>query len=162
MDNKISFRINGEERTAEVDPEMKVIDLIRDVLGLTGTKRGCDNSTCGACTVILNGKAVKSCGLPVLKADGADIITVEGLAKGTELHPVQKALAESGAIQCGFCTPGIVMELVALYDENPEASETEIVNALNKHLCRCTGYEAIREGALLARKLVARPAEKAA
>jgi len=160
MENKISFRINGVERTAEVDPEMKVIDLIRDVLGLTGTTRGCDNSTCGACTIILNGKAVKSCGLPALKADGADIVTIEGLANGTTLHPVQKALAESGAIQCGFCTPGIVMELAALFDEKPEATETEILNALNKHLCRCTGYEAIRDGALVAQKLVAQGGAK--
>jgi aerobic-type carbon monoxide dehydrogenase small subunit (CoxS/CutS family) len=133
---------------------MMLIDVIRDVLNLTGTKRGCDNSTCGTCTVVMNGKAVKSCLTPAAKAVGATVITVEGLAKGTELHPVQKAISESGAVQCGFCTPGIVMELYGLLEENPHASETEMTNALNKHLCRCTGYEPIRDGALIAQKMI--------
>ena len=154
MAEKITFTINGVETTVEVDPEMLVIDVIRDVLNLTGTKRGCDNSVCGTCTIVLNGKATKSCNLQVKRIAGAEILTVEGLAKGTELHPVQKAISESGAIQCGFCTPGIVMELYGLLGEKPEASQTEIENALNKHLCRCTGYEPIRDGALMAQKLI--------
>jgi carbon-monoxide dehydrogenase small subunit len=154
MPEKISFNVNGIDRTVEVDPEMMLIDVIRDVLNLTGTKHGCDNATCGTCVVVMNGKAIKSCNTPISKAAGATIVTVEGLAKGTELHPVQKAIAESGAVQCGFCTPGIIMEMVALLDNNPSASETEMTNALTKHLCRCTGYEPIRDGALIAQKLV--------
>jgi aerobic-type carbon monoxide dehydrogenase small subunit (CoxS/CutS family) len=154
MAEKITFTINGAETTVEVDPEMLVIDVIREVLNLTGTKRGCDNSTCGTCTIVVNGKATKSCNLAVKKIAGASVLTVEGLAKGTELHPVQKSISESGAIQCGFCTPGIVMELYGLLEENPAASQTEVENALNKHLCRCTGYEPIRDGALMAQKLI--------
>lgn len=162
MSDSIQFRINGKERKVLVEPEMMLIDVIRDALGLTGTKQGCDNATCGTCTVIMNGRAVKSCNTPVAKADGATILTVEGLAKGMALHPVQAAIVESGAIQCGFCTPGIVMELVALFENKPDASETEILNALNKHLCRCTGYEPIRDGALIAQQLVNQRAEQAA
>ncbi len=154
MAEKISFTINGQPTTVEVDPEMLVIDVIREVLNLTGTKRGCDNSTCGSCTIVVNGKATKSCNMPVKKIAGAEVLTVEGLAKGMELHPIQKAISESGAIQCGFCTPGIVMELYGLLETNPQATQTEIENALNKHLCRCTGYEPIRDGALMAQKLI--------
>lgn len=154
MVEKIHFTINGQQREVEVDPEIMLIDVIRDMLDLTGTKRGCDNATCGTCTILLNGKAVKSCNTPVKKASEATIITIEGLAKGKELHPVQKSIAESGAIQCGFCTPGIVMELVGLLDSKPDASETEINNSLNKHLCRCTGYEPIQDGALMAQKII--------
>jgi len=154
MAEKITFTINGKLTTVEVDPEMLVIDVIRDVLNLTGTKRGCDTSVCGTCTIVVNGKATKSCNLPVKKIAGADVLTVEGLATGTELHPIQKAISESGAIQCGFCTPGIVMELYGLLEEKPDAAENEIENALNKHLCRCTGYEPIRDGALMAQKLI--------
>lgn len=154
MAEKISFTINGQPTTVEVDPEMLVIDVIREVLNLTGTKRGCDNSTCGSCTIVVNGKATKSCNMPVKKIAGADVLTVEGLAKGMELHPIQKAISESGAVQCGFCTPGILMELYGLLETNPQATQNEIENALNKHLCRCTGYEPIRDGALMAQKLI--------
>ena len=154
MPEKISFSVNGKPTTVEVDPGMMVLDVLREVLNLTGTKHGCDNSTCGTCTIVVNGKAVKSCNLPVKKIEGAKVVTVEGLAKGSVLHPVQKAISESGAIQCGFCTPGIVMELYGLLEEKPEASQVEMENALNKHLCRCTGYEPIRDGALMAQKLI--------
>jgi aerobic-type carbon monoxide dehydrogenase small subunit (CoxS/CutS family) len=154
MVEKISFSINGKPVTVEVEPEMMVLDVIREVLNITGTKHGCDNSTCGTCTIVVNGKAVKSCNLPVKRIEGAEVLTVEGLAKGTNLHPIQKAISESGAIQCGFCTPGIVMELYGLLEEKPEATQPEIENALNKHLCRCTGYEPIRDGALMAQKLI--------
>lgn len=154
MSEKISLTVNGIPRTVEVEPDVMLIEVLREELNLTGTKHGCDNATCGTCTVIMNGKAIKSCNTPVSKAAGASIVTVEGLARGTELHPVQKAISESGAVQCGFCTPGIVMELVAALDANPDASEQELGNALNKHLCRCTGYEPIRDGALIAQKLV--------
>lgn len=154
MSEKITFTINGTLTTVEVEPDMLLIDVIRDVLNLTGTKRGCDNSTCGTCTVVVNGKATKSCNTPVSKVAGAEIITIEGLAKGMELHPIQKSISESGAVQCGFCTPGIIMELYGLLENNPNASEDEMTQALNKHLCRCTGYEPIRDGAVMAQKLM--------
>lgn len=154
MAEKISFTINGQPTTVEVEPEMLLIDVIREVLNLTGTKRGCDNATCGTCTVVVNGKATKSCNTPVKKVEGAEIITIEGLAVGKELHPIQKSIAQSGAVQCGFCTPGIIMELYGLLENKPDANEKELTNALNKHLCRCTGYEPIRDGALMAQKLV--------
>jgi aerobic-type carbon monoxide dehydrogenase small subunit (CoxS/CutS family) len=154
MSAKISFTLNGIPRTVEVDPELTLLDVIRDVFDLTGTKRGCDNSTCGTCVVVINGKAVKSCNYPIAKAEGAEILTVEGLSRGMELHPVQQAIAESGAVQCGFCTPGIVMELYALLESKPNASEAEMVTALNKHLCRCNGYEPILDGARVAQELI--------
>jgi len=133
---------------------MMLIDVIRDVMNLTGTKRGCDNATCGTCTVVVNGKALKSCNTPIRKVAGTNILTIEGLARGMTLHPIQKSISESGAVQCGFCTPGIIMELYGLLENNVNASEQEIENALNKHLCRCTGYEPIRDGALMAQKLI--------
>lgn len=154
MSEKITFTLNSILSTVDVDPAMMLIDVLRDVLDLTGTKHGCDNSTCGTCTVVVDGKAIKSCNTPVSKVAGASILTIEGLAKGMELHPVQKSISESGAVQCGFCTPGIVMELYALLEANPGTTQTEIENALNKHLCRCTGYEPIRDGALMAQKLM--------
>jgi len=154
MAERLTFKVNGLERSVDYEPDMMLIDVIRDVLNLTGTKRGCDNSTCGTCVVVMNGKPIKSCNTPAAKASGADVVTVEGLAKGMELHPIQKAIAESGAVQCGFCTPGIVMELYGILGSKPDASETEMSNALNKHLCRCTGYEPIRDGALIAQKMM--------
>jgi aerobic-type carbon monoxide dehydrogenase small subunit (CoxS/CutS family) len=154
MTEKISFTINGTQHTVEVDPELTLLDVIRDELDLTGTKRGCDNATCGTCVVVVNGRAVKSCNFPITKAQGAEILTVEGVSRGMELHPVQTAIAESGAVQCGFCTPGIVMELYALLEARPDVSERELVNALNKHLCRCNGYEPILNGARIAQKVM--------
>ncbi len=154
MTEKISFTINGTPRTLEVDTDLMLLDVIRDELDLTGAKRGCDNATCGTCVVVVNGRAVKSCNFPILRAQGAEILTVEGISRGMELHPVQTALAGSGAVQCGFCTPGIAMELVALFEANPHASERELVNALNKHLCRCNGYEPILDGAHAAQKVI--------
>lgn len=154
MLEKIGFVVNGNPVTVEVEPDWMLLDVIREVLNLTGTKCGCDNGTCGTCVVILNGRAVKSCTTTVKKAAGGNLVTIEGLSRGRELHPMQEALVSSGAIQCGFCTPGIVMEMVALLDAQPDAGEKEIANALNKHLCRCTGYEPIRDGALMAQKLV--------
>lgn len=154
MAERISFTVNGKPRVVEVDGGMMLVEVLRDVLNLTGTKHGCDNATCGTCVVLINGKPTKSCNTLASKVAGAEVVTVEGLAKGTELHPVQKAIAESGAVQCGFCTPGIVMELVGILDNKPDASEQELANALNKHLCRCTGYEPIRDGALIAQKVI--------
>jgi aerobic carbon-monoxide dehydrogenase small subunit len=154
MNETITFTINGVARSVEAEPDLTLLDVIRDVLDLTGAKRGCDNSTCGTCVVIVNGRAVKSCNTPIAKVQGATILTVEGLAEGLKLHPVQQALAESGAVQCGFCTPGIVMELVALLDEKPNATHAELVSALNKHLCRCNGYEPIMDGARVAQEIM--------
>ncbi|MPM98647.1 Carbon monoxide dehydrogenase small chain [bioreactor metagenome] len=154
MSEKITFVLNGAETTVDVDPEMMLLDVLRDVLDLTGTKCGCDNSTCGTCVVVINGKSTKSCNTAIKKVAGAEVITIEGLAKGMELHPIQQSLAESGAVQCGFCTPGIIMELYGLLENNPNATQVEMENALNKHLCRCTGYEPIRDGALMAQKLM--------
>ncbi|MHB8086905.1 MAG: (2Fe-2S)-binding protein [Anaerolineaceae bacterium] len=154
MAERMTLTINGKEQTVDYEPEMMLLDVLREVLNLTGTKHGCDNSTCGTCTVVMDGKAIKSCNTPAAKAAGTSIVTVEGLAKGMDLHPIQKAISESGAVQCGFCTPGIVMELYGLLEANPDASEIEMTNALNKHLCRCTGYEPIRDGAMIAQKMI--------
>ena len=154
MAERMTLTINGKEQTVDYEPEMMLLDVLREVLNLTGTKHGCDNSTCGTCTVVMDGKAIKSCNTPAAKAAGTSIVTVEGLAKGMDLHPIQKAISESGAVQCGFCPPGIVMELYGLLEANPDASEVEMTNALNKHLCRCTGYEPIRDGAMIAQKMI--------
>ncbi len=154
MVNKYSFKVNGSEYTIEAEADTLLIDVLREKLNLTGTKCGCDNSTCGSCTVIFNGKAVKSCRKTIEDVQGGEVVTVEGLAKGKKLHPVQQALIEAGAIQCGYCIPGIATELAALFDQNPDADEDTIVKALYKHLCRCTGYEAIKDAALLAQQLI--------
>jgi carbon-monoxide dehydrogenase small subunit len=154
MTEQITFTVNGEERTVAAKPARYLLDILRDELHLTGAKRGCDNGTCGACVVVMDGRAVKSCIVPIEKLDGVNVLTVEGLSDGRTLHPVQQALIDAGAVQCGFCTPGIVMELYALFTDNLDATEDEIRRALNKHLCRCTGYEAIWEGALLAQSMM--------
>jgi carbon-monoxide dehydrogenase small subunit len=138
-----TLTVNGITRSVEADPKTPLLHILRRNFGLTGTKQGCDNGTCGACTVVVDGKAVKSCVHQISKADGANVVTIEGLAKGTELHPVQRALVDSGAIQCGFCTPGIVMELYALLEADKNPDDATLRKALNKHLCRCTGYETI-------------------
>ncbi|MBU8914160.1 MAG: (2Fe-2S)-binding protein [Spirochaetales bacterium] len=150
MAEEYTITVNGTKRTVVAEPKTTLVTILRREFGLLGTKQGCDNGTCGACTVVMNGKAVKSCVQQIGKIDGAEITTVEGLAKGTEVHPIQRALIDAGAVQCGFCTPGIVMELHATLSANPEPSDEELFKGLNKHLCRCTGYEAIMEGARLA------------
>jgi len=152
MSQKITFTVNGNKRTVEIDGRETALEVLREKLDLTGSKRGCDDATCGACTVIIDGAAKKSCVFPAKKLDGCRVTTIEGLAKGKKINPVQQALIDAGAVQCGFCTPGIVMELVALFNKNINASEQEIIEALSSHLCRCTGYEAILAGAKLAQK----------
>jgi len=152
MAEKITLTVNHRKYTVEIEGWERLIYVLRDKLGLTGTKQGCDDLSCGACTVVLNGKAVQSCNLPAKRAAGADIVTIEGLAQGTRLHPIQEALIEAGAVQCGFCIPGIAMRLYSLFGENVNATEPEIIDALEDHLCRCTGYEAILAGARLAQK----------
>ncbi|MBI5574085.1 MAG: (2Fe-2S)-binding protein [Elusimicrobia bacterium] len=152
MSEKITFTVNGVKRTVEIEGWEKLLDVLREKLELTGTKSGCDDLTCGVCVVVIDGVAKKSCGFSAAKLEGADVITIEGLSDGKTLHPIQKAMIDAGAVQCGYCTPGIVMELYALFNKNKNAAEKEIIDALAQHLCRCTGYEAILEGAKLAQK----------
>lgn len=152
MAETIQFTLNGQPQTVAIEEEDKIIDVLREHLNMTGTKRGCDDGTCGACTIVLNGAARKACLFPAKKLEGAEVLTIEGISRGMDMHPIQKALVEAGAVQCGYCIPGIVLELYALYTEKPDATDEEIKNALNRHYCRCTGYEAIWEGAKLAQK----------
>ncbi len=157
MADLIQFTLNGVPRSVAVEPADKIIDVLREHLDLTGTKRGCDDGTCGACTIVLDGEAKRACLLPAAKLAGATVLTIEGLNRGAEIHPIQKALIEAGAVQCGYCIPGIVLELYALLSKNPRASDDELKTALSRHFCRCTGYEAIWEGAVLARKAMQAP-----
>ncbi len=152
MAEVIQFTLNGIPQSAAIEPADKILDVLREHLNLTGTKRGCDDGTCGACTIILDGDAKRACLLPAQKLAGANVLTIEGLSHGMQIHPIQQALIEAGAVQCGYCIPGIVLELHALYAKNLAASDDEIKTALSRHFCRCTGYEAIWEGAKLAQK----------
>ena len=154
MAEAIQFTLNGNPQTVAIEPADKIIDVIREHLNLTGTKRGCDDGTCGACTIVLDGEAKRACLLPAAKLAGAQVLTIEGISQGMEIHPIQKALIEAGAVQCGYCIPGIVLELYALYTKNVNASDDEIKTALSRHFCRCTGYEAIWEGAKLAQMML--------
>ena len=144
----ITFTINDELVSLAVEPHWTLLRVIRDELRLTGTKEGCGEGDCGTCTVLVDGKAVNSCLILAVDADGKAITTIEGLAQGGELHPLQKAFIEKGAVQCGFCTPGMILSAKALLDGNPHPSEEEIRSAISGNLCRCTGYvkviEAIR------------------
>jgi carbon-monoxide dehydrogenase small subunit len=155
---KISFTVNGRRIEREVKAETRLLDLLREDLSLTGTKEGCGEGECGACTVLLDGKAVASCLVLAPQVDGKEVLTVEGLADGDELHPIQRAFVEKGAVQCGFCTPGFIMSTYALLKENPDPSDEEILTALEGNLCRCTGYtkilEAVRHAAQLMREEV--------
>jgi carbon-monoxide dehydrogenase small subunit len=148
----ITITLNGEEKTVYFEGSETLLDILRDNLDLTGTKYGCGQGACGACTVVVNGKAVRSCMVLFRRLDSAEILTIEGLSKDGKLHPIQRAFIDEDAIHCGFCTPGIVMELYALFNQNPDASEEEIKKALNGHLCRCTGYLPLIEAAKLAQK----------
>jgi aerobic carbon-monoxide dehydrogenase small subunit len=140
---RIEITVNGERREAEAEPRQLLAYFLRDQLGLTGTNVGCDTSSCGACTVLLDGESVKSCTVFAVQADGCEVTTIEGLAEGDELHPVQQAFHEQHALQCGFCTPGFVLATVSLLRENPSPSEQEIRDGLEGNLCRCTGYHNI-------------------
>ncbi|MGI6630577.1 MAG: (2Fe-2S)-binding protein [Bacillota bacterium] len=145
MKRMIKVNVNGEDYEKEVAVNKSLLDFIRDDIYLTGTKKGCDNGDCGSCTVIMNGKPVSSCLVLAVEADGCNILTIEGMSNGMEIHPIQKAFVDVGAIQCGYCTPGMVMAAKALLDKNPNPSEEEIREAIVGHLCRCTGYEQIVE-----------------
>jgi carbon-monoxide dehydrogenase small subunit len=145
--------VNGVKQSGEVEDRTLLVNFIRDGLGLTGTHVGCDTTQCGCCTIHMNGHAVKSCTVLAVQAQGAEITTIEGLAKNGKLHPVQQAFTECHALQCGFCTPGMIMQTVDFLKENPNPSEEEIYHGLEGNLCRCTGYinivKAVKRGAEL-------------
>ena len=148
----ITMTVNDEKVSGEVEGRTLLVQFIRDHLGLTGTHVGCDTSQCGACTVHVNGRAVKSCSLLAAHADGADVQTIEGLADGDVLHPMQEAFRQHPALQCGFCTPGMVMSAIGILNDNPDPSEKEIREALEGNICRCTGYHNIVEAISAAAK----------
>ena len=157
---KVSVKINGVVQTREVEPRLLLVDFLRDVAGLTGTHVGCDTSICGACTVILNGNAVKSCTVLTVQADGADLLTIEGLAHGEKLHPLQEAFWECHGLQCGFCTPGMILSAYQLLKRNPQPTEAEIRHALDGNLCRCTGYQHIVDAVQMAARQIRQKARK--
>jgi len=141
MRKTVSFVLNGNRMEMEIEPEWTLLHLLREELEMTGSKSGCESGECGACTVIVNGKAVNSCLFPAPEIEGANVMTIEGMAKPSgELHPLQIAFMEKGAVQCGYCTPGMIMSAKALLDENPNPNEEEIRHALAGNMCRCTGY----------------------
>jgi aerobic carbon-monoxide dehydrogenase small subunit len=139
----VSLAVNGVRHELDLEPRELLVYVLRDRLGLTGTNVGCDTSSCGACTVLLNGESVKSCTLLGVQADGMELTTIEGLASNGDLHPLQHAFHEQHGLQCGYCTPGMVMAAASLLTQNPEPSESEIRHALEGNLCRCTGYQNI-------------------
>lgn len=143
MKKELRLIVNGQPYELYVNPKTLLVEVLRNELGLTGTKRGCESSSCGVCTVILNGIAVKSCSILALQANGAEVVTVEGLANGPKLHPLQKAFLDYGAYQCGFCTAGMLTSAKAFLDENPKPTEEEIREAIDGNICRCTGYNSI-------------------
>ena len=151
--HRISLSINGESEPADISANMTLLDLLRETLVITGTKNGCAAGECGACTVLMNGEPVNSCLVLAVECDGVEIVTVEGLAKDSRLDPIQEAIIEAGGVQCGFCTPGILISSRALIDRNPNPSVNEIKAALVGNLCRCTGYlriiDAVQEAARL-------------
>jgi len=152
MKQAISINVNGVDTAAEVEPRMLLVHYLRDALGLTGTHVGCETSICGACTVLLDGQAVKSCTVFAVQADGANITTIEGLAANGNLHPVQEGFWECHGLQCGYCTPGMIMTSTQIVDRNPQASREEIRHGLEGNLCRCTGYQHIVEAVEYAAK----------
>jgi carbon-monoxide dehydrogenase small subunit len=156
---RIRFTINGMKKVAEVEPRLLLAHLIRQGLGLTGTHMGCDTTNCGACTVLVDGKAIKSCTMLAVQVDGREVTTVEGLATASELHPLQEGFKEEHGLQCGFCTPGMMLAAKALLDANPDPTEEDVRWALSGNLCRCTGYQNIVKSVLwAAAKLRGEPA----
>ena len=151
MTEHIALTVNGQSREADVEPRRLLVELIREDFELTGTHVGCDTSQCGACTVHLDGRAIKSCTMLAVQADGSQVTTIEGMKAGDDLHPIQNAFWEKHGLQCGFCTPGMIMTAVDLLEHNPDPTDDEIRHALDGNICRCTGYQnivaAIREAA---------------
>jgi carbon-monoxide dehydrogenase small subunit len=140
---EVTLTVNGEARSLEVEPRTLLVHALRDGLGLTGAHVGCDTSQCGACTVLVDGRAVKSCTMLALQAGGHEVTTIEGLASGGELHPIQRAFVEHHGLQCGFCTPGMVLTACDLISRRPDPADDEIRHALRGNLCRCTGYQTV-------------------
>ena len=161
----VTLTVNGEHREVDVEPRRLLVEVIREDLNLTGTHVGCDTSQCGACTVHVDGRAVKSCTMLAVQADGSSITTIEGLANGATLHPIQDAFWENHGLQCGFCTPGMIMAAADLIRNNPDPTDGEIRHAIEGNICRCTGYHnivvAIREAARVMRDGAAAPAAQA-
>ncbi len=143
MKHSISITVNGEKRSNEVESRLLLVHFLRDVLGLTGTHVGCDTSQCGACTVSLNGQAVKSCTILAVQADGTDVVTIEGIGADGKLHPIQEAFRSHHGLQCGFCTPGMIMAVKQLLERYPDPTPEEIRHQLDGNICRCTGYHGI-------------------
>jgi aerobic-type carbon monoxide dehydrogenase small subunit (CoxS/CutS family) len=143
MKKELKLTVNGQPYEIYIKPKTLLSEVLRDHLGLTGTKRGCNSSSCGACTVILDGMAVKSCSILALQADGGNVLTVEGLATDAKLHPLQRAFLDHGAFQCGFCTSGMLMASTALLNENPKPTKEQIKEGIDGNICRCTGYNSI-------------------
>ena len=154
---KVRFTVNGRAASVEADAEMRLLDALREELHLTGTKEGCGEGECGACTVLLDGRPVNSCLVLAVQVEGRDVLTIEGVASGPRLHPIQQAFVETGAVQCGFCTPGFILSTYALLRDHPAPSEDEILTALEGNLCRCTGYAKIVEAVKLAAARLAGP-----
>ena len=149
---KIRVTVNGTVHESDVEPRTLLVHYVRDVLGLTGTNIGCDTSSCGACTLHVNGESVKSCTMLAVQADGQELLTIEGLATNGELHPMQQAFMENHGLQCGYCTPGMVMAATSLLQENPHPTEQDVRIGLEGNLCRCTGYHNIVQAVLAAAK----------
>ena len=147
---RVTLRVNGERRAADVEPRLLLAHLLRQGFKLTGTHTGCDTTNCGACTVLFDGKPIKSCTMLAVQADGHDVMTVEGLATASELHPIQEGFKDEHGLQCGFCTPGMMLTAKALLDENPNPTEDDVRWALSGNLCRCTGYQNIVKAVLWA------------
>src|SRR6059036_1364609 len=143
MAQAITVTVNGTKRTKDIEPSQLLVELLRDTLGLTGTHVGCDTSQCGACTVLVDGRATKACTILAVQTDGAQVLTVEGLAKNGELHPIQRAFAKEHGLQCGFCTPGLMITAVDFLERNASPTDAEIRHAIEGNLCRCTGYHNI-------------------
>ena len=148
----VSMTVNGSPRTDSIEPRLLLVHYLRDVAGLTGTNIGCDTSSCGACTVLVDGESVKSCTMLAAQADGAEVTTIEGLADGESMHPMQEAFREHHGLQCGYCTPGMVMAAVSLLKEIPNPTEAQVREGLEGNLCRCTGYHNIVQAVLAAAK----------
>ena len=158
MKMSVSIAVNGAETSGEVEPRLLLVHYIRDVLGLTGTNVGCDTSQCGSCTVLIDGDAVKSCTVLTVQADGSEITTIEGLAKNGALHPIQQAFWDNHGLQCGFCTPGMILTATEILKKNPRASEQDVRHSLEGNICRCTGYENIVKSIVAAQSV--KPATK--
>lgn len=149
-ERRVTVGVNGEAKTAEIEPRLLLVHFLREALGLTGTHLGCDTTNCGACTVLFDGRPIKSCTMFAVQADGHEVTTVEGLSMASELHPVQEGFKEEHGLQCGFCTPGMMMTATALLEENPNPTEEDVRWALSGNLCRCTGYQNIVKSVLWA------------